>query len=159
MNKRQNKLPKKINQVVESIQNNDPLYVRIEDSELAGSIAKFTTDDSKVDNATKYVRFYGNTTNYEITVPYISGHLTWTGRKNKRKASGGYDDITFLLGYDGETVFLKEDFSAAVEAQKTAKRLDIDGIELTVGDPVIYINARYGSGMLLEHGTITEFKV
>ena len=41
---------------------------------------------------------------------------------------------------------------------KNPDQKDIDGNILNIGDNVLYINARYGSGMELCHGKIKEFK-
>jgi hypothetical protein len=47
--------------------------------------------------------------------------------------------------------------AAKAEILKNPDQKDINGKVLGVGDRVLYINARYGSRMILDQGTVKEF--
>ena len=84
--------------------------------------------------------------------------MRWDKRRNRIKWHT-YDHCEYLRDYDGPTVWKKFDKKAA--AKKLLKENDILDREkqvLKVGDRVIYINARYGSGACLDRGTIEEIK-
>ncbi|MBX9732554.1 MAG: hypothetical protein K2X37_00700 [Chitinophagaceae bacterium] len=86
---------------------------------------------------------------------------TWNSRKNKVKETWSYySQFEFIIGDDVETVWEKFDAKAAKEeVLKNPDQKDIDGNILKVDDNVMFINARYGSRMVLERGRIKEFKV
>jgi hypothetical protein len=57
-------------------------------------------------------------------------------------------------------VWEKFDAKAAKdEILKNPDQKDINGRVLSIGDRVLYINARYGSRMTLDEGSVTEFLV
>lgn len=85
---------------------------------------------------------------------------TWDGRRNKVKVTvpNHYEPAEILLDYDGPTIWEKFDAKAAKEELlKNPDQKDIKGNVLSVGDRVLYINARYGSRMTLDEGKIVEF--
>lgn len=149
------------------------LYCRYIDGDRKGSIAKVSPQDERtvvdrygreIDTAPKIERHRGRYHNdspyYTFENDYFSVFCTWDGRRNKIKEFF-HDSITveFLLDYDGPTVWQKFDSKAAKEeVLKNPDQRDIDGNVLKIDDRVLYINARYGSAMVLERGTIKEFK-
>jgi uncharacterized Zn ribbon protein len=67
-------------------------------------------------------------------------------------------ETEFLIDYGGPTVWKKFDAKAAKnEILKNPDQRDINDNVLSVGDRVLYINARYGSRMTLDEGTVLEF--
>lgn len=142
------------------------LYVRFITGDRKGSIAHLTPDPQyEKANSTgpsiEWHRSFYNDSKYTIVGNMWFGFFTWDGRRNKVKDSfpSYYDEVEYLIGYDGPTVWELFDAKAAkAEVLKNPDQVDIDGKTLSIGDNVLYINARYGSGMTLDHGTIKEFK-
>lgn len=140
------------------------LYARYDDGERAGSIAQVKIDPkynrSGETPKVKYNRPWHNQDAYWTIEWCLFGLTKFKGRKNSFQISSHDSDITFLIGGDIETVWAKVDYTAKlIEAQENPNQKDIDGNVLSVGDSVLYINARYGSAMTLTHGVIKEFKV
>ena len=140
------------------------LCVRFTDGDRKGSIARLMMAESKERKPViqwRHGRYPGDKNTHEITNPYIGGTLVWDGRKNRVKFFGTIGDdreVEFILDYDGPTVWEKFDAKAAKEELlKNPDQKDINGNVLAVGDPVLYINARYGSRMVLTEGKIVEF--
>jgi hypothetical protein len=140
------------------------LYVRFIDGDRKGSIAhlkvhpQLTYDEPCIG----YHRSYYNNSHYRITNESRFGVLTWDKRKNKVRHyfPTPRDEVEYLIGYDGPTIWEKFDAKAAKEEiLQLQTEHDINGNYLSVGDRVLYVNIRYGSGTTLEIGTIKEFKV
>lgn len=105
-------------------------------------------------------RYSGDPLTYDIGHCYFFCDATWEGRKNKVQVTMPSREVEVLLGYEGPTIWEKFDAKAAkVELLKNPDQKDIYGKVLSIGDPVLYINARYGSRMVLTEGKIVEFKV
>ena len=143
------------------------LYARYFDGDRKGSVAKMIPDPA-----------YSRANGYEPGIRYSSSHFqkgpwyrfenemifmiaTWKGRKNKVKECSGYrSEFELIIGDNIETIWCKFDAkSAKDEVLKNPDQKDIDGKVLNVGDNVMFINARYGSRMVLERGKVKEFKV
>lgn len=141
------------------------LFVRFTSGDRKGSIAHLKPDpDRSNENNLRidYSRSFRNETEYRIEGDLWNGILTWDGRRNKVKTwfPSYYDEFEYLIGYDGPTVWEMFDHKAAKAAVlENPDQKDIDGNVLSIGDKVLYINARYGSGMVLDRGEIKEFKV
>jgi hypothetical protein len=138
------------------------LYVKFIAGDRKGSIAKVQMDPEVVyGRAVMQSRSWQGETQYMITNPYIFGGIAkWDKRKNSCQLSLPDASVIFLPNYTGPTVYEMFDRKAAKnELLKDPDQRDIDGKLLSVGDQVLYINARYGSGFLLCHGAIKEFKV
>ena len=102
--------------------------------------------------------YWDREANQQIQHTYIWCVATWDGRKNKIKINVPNDEIEVLLEYDGPTIWEKFDAKAAkADLLKSPDQTDINGKVLSIGDSVLYINARYGSRMTLEEGKIVEF--
>jgi uncharacterized Zn ribbon protein len=142
---------------------NDTLYVKFVDGDRKGSIARFQVNTGyKHEPAAvrqSYAR-HSNNTLYEIDNGWFYGDAKWDKRRNSCQIMLPSPELVCLPNYQGPTIYQMFDRKAAKEAllEKPDQR-DIDGNVLAVGDEVIYINTRYGSGTTLCHGTIKEFKV
>lgn len=140
------------------------LHCRFVAGDREGSIAKLTIDPD-VKNEPPLIRHkYGGWNNdkwkFQICNYYFSTICTWKGRKNKVKLFLPHREVELLLNYNGPTIWEKFDAKAAKEeVLKNPDQRDIDGNVLCIGDSVLFINARYGTRMVLSRGTITEFKV
>lgn len=150
-----------------------PIYVKYLDGDRKGSIARFEVGDDRYSEARWFEEPKPHRTDVwsrdergrSCTVYgyryYASayGVCHWDGRRNKVKASLGYEKFAWLKDYDGPTVWKKFDAKAAREKMlRSPGQKDIDGNVLAVGDAVLYVNIRYGGGTLLCHGTILRFK-
>lgn len=139
--------------------------VRYIDGDRKGSIARVKLDPAyahlprrrPVIEYRSY-RYRGDDADQQIANTHFWCVATWDGRKNKVKVNVPSHEIEVLLDYDGPTVWEKFDTKAAKEdILKNPDQKDINGNLLSIGDPVLYINARYGSRMTLEEGKIKEF--
>lgn len=143
------KYPKLISDVIEMVQKGDKIYFEITKGDYAGSIAQVFEDPKHP------LKIYDNS-GRKIIHNWITLRAKWDGRKNNIKLPFG--NSLWLRGYQGPTVFKrinsKADKIARIDAMKPE---DFDGNRLYVGDEVIYINSRYGSGSRLDHGIIKEF--
>ena len=142
--------------------------VRFIDGDRKGSIARVQFDPAyshipKNRPVIGYRRssYYGDrAANQEIEHTRFWCVATWDGRKNKVKITLPEYESEILLDYDGPTIWEKFDAKAAKEdILKNPDQKDINGNLLSIGDPVLYINARYGSRMTLEEGKVKEFTV
>lgn len=142
---------------------NGTLYVKFVDGDRKGSIAKLHIDPSCQDRRAEITeRYYrwDQKNKFEIENAWIYGTAKWDKRKNSCQVHLPDPDLIFLPNYQGPTVYQMFDRKAAKEELlKNPEQKDIDGNILAVGAKVLYINARYGSGFVLCHGTIKEFKV
>jgi hypothetical protein len=146
----------------------DTLYIKWIDGDRKDAIAKVIPNRKTFgDNAAEKARVIRRYNGWNRDAPYFIQNdrfytiATWADikRKNQVQVNLPDRDVVFLPNYTGPTVWALFDHKAAkAEALKAPNQYDIDGNRLDVGDKVLYINARYGSGMELEHGTIKEFK-
>lgn len=151
-----------INEAKRRLKANETLYVRFDHGDRKGSIAKAVYNpDYRIDTLEpaiieRYRNYWGNNeATYHAKNDDFYVICRWDGRSNKVKASS--HELTLLLNYTGPTVWNKFDAKAAKEKLLAEYDIqDIDGKVLSVGDSVLYINARYGSGMELCHGKIKE---
>ena len=142
------------------------LFIKFVNGDRKGSIARVVLDPQEhiktfnEDCQIIYCRVpFTDTVLYKIDNPYFFGVAKWDKRKNSCEVHFPSRDIVFLPNYDGPTVYEMFDKKAAKEdLLKDPNQLDVDGKKLEIGDKVLYINARYGSGFTLCHGTIVEFK-
>lgn len=136
--------------------------IRYLDGDRKGSVARLAFSD-QYKNARPQIghssRSWSRDVTHQIDYQYIYCVATWDGRRNKVQLPGGYiDPAEVLIDYDGPTVWEKFDAKAAkAEILKNPDQKDINGKVLSVGDRVLYINARYGSRMTLEEGKVIEF--
>lgn len=151
-----------INEAKRRLKAKETLYVRFDHGDRKGSIAKAifnpkyredTLEPARID---RYSNYWGNNeATYHIKNDDFYIICKWDDRSNKVQVSSY--EVTLLLNYTGPTVWNKFDAKAAKENLLANNDiLDIDGNVLAVGDSVLYINARYGSGMELCHGKIKE---
>jgi hypothetical protein len=146
---------------------NGTLYIKFVDGDRKGSIAKLVIDveehpynERKAEVERCRSSWSNEKVQYQIDNTYFFGTAKWDKRKNSCKVSFPSKEIVFLPNYEGPTVYEMFDKKAAKEELlKNPDQHDIDGKLLAVGDKVLYINARYGSGFGMCHGTIKEFKV
>lgn len=146
------------------------LYIKFIDGDRKGSIAKVIPNEKSMGkdairdveieeryerpwNSREYSRFY------RIQNDHFYVIATWEKRSNRVQLTLPSDEIVFLPNYTGPTVWsLFDSKSAKAKVLSNPNQKDIDGRILKIGDEVLYINARYGSGMELNHGKIKEFK-
>ena len=143
---------------------NGTLYVKFIDGDRRGSIARIHLDpDYRPTTAEVTRRYYSRWDEkhqYEIENQWFCAVAKWDKRKNSCKLMLPHKDVIFLPNYQGPTAYQMFDKKAArEELLKSPDQRDIDGRLLSIGDKVLYINARYGTGFELCHGTIKEFKV
>lgn len=132
------------------------IYVKIPKGQKAGSIAKLVSKEppSFKKHRQSYSHRDPDGPKYNVWIKY-SGNLRWTGRSNKPKGNIAYD-CNWLKDYDGPTVW-KSESADDVRARVLETPLkSVTGEHIKVGDKVLYINARYGSGMRLSFGKITK---
>ncbi len=130
-------------------------FVKITEGDYKGSLAKFTLDEGFQESYPFAQRTYGSGSSYNIR-GCLYGRLSWKGKRNNPQFTlfGG-----IVLGATWEDTHLER-----INLKKIAKTLqekpqyDIDNNLLCVGDKVLYLNLRYGSGGSLCHGTIKGFK-
>lgn len=140
------------------------VYLGITSGERKGSIAFIQSQDADYDYKEREPTIRHTTGSWENKVR-ISGDslyiiLGWEKRRNKIKWSTYQDGTVYLPDYEGPTLWEKFDKkAAAAKALKEHEVEDSEGNLLAVGDRVIYINARYGSGARLERGVINEIKM
>ena len=133
--------------------NNGYLYVNITKGQKIGSIAKLVSKNKPEINMRKD---WWDNSKWNVFIQY-DGELRWDGRKNKVK--GCLNEFTrWLKNYSGDTVF--KNVSAKKEKEKALQIpvLDIKGNKLEIGDPVLYINTRYGDGSKLCFGKLSGFE-
>lgn len=146
------------------IKDGDRVYIGYPDGERAGSIGyikKLECDVEKIVPSVNYsaigYRMYdgGGWRCY----PGFHAVLAWDKRPNKLKCYIGHD-MVYFPDYGGPTLWEKFDKKAAEKkATEAVVVKDREGNVLEVGDPVIYINSRYGSGARLERGIVSDIKV
>lgn len=140
------------------------VYVEILDGDRKGSIARYRPKETTAEVYEGPVFLVGigrqNGWHYK---GYGSGTLHWDGRRNTPTVRPGTyyaDKMAYLPDYTGPTVWEKFDAKAAKEAILADPQVeDMDGRLLSVGDEVVYINIRYGSGTRLDRGTVVRFDV
>ena len=137
------------------------LFARFISGDRKGSVCKLVPKyDKEYETYIKRLRLNFNGINYTLENCYLFCLGKWTGRSNKPQITLPNKDIEVIIDYDGPTVWKVFDKKAAKEEiLKTPNQRDMDGNLLEVGDKVLYINARYGSGMRLDRGVVKEFKV
>ena len=147
--------------------NEGRLYLRYLDGDRKGSIARLIPNPEY--QALRFrepgIRYVSSAFQkgpwycFESDVLYVIA--TWKGRKNRvRETVHNRNAFELLIGDDIETVWEKFDSKTAKEVVlQNPDQRDIDGNILAVNDRVMFINVRYGSRMVLERGTIKEFKV
>lgn len=132
-------------------------YIKILTGDYKGSIAKFTRSDTCMPSDVVNYRTYSNT-HKNVTCAWW-GRLSWLGKRNNPQFHLNGSNCTFLDGYTGHTLLCYRDFKADKEdLLATAELTDVNDKLLTVGDQVLYINLRYGSGGKLSQGVVTGFK-
>ena len=137
------------------------MYVKFIKGDRAGSIAKVKFSEKvKNQEKTKIISFRSNFDwRFRFSESYFYLTCEWDKRSNKVQLQMPNYEAVFVLDYEGPTVWSLFDVKKAkAEALNNLDERDIDGKLLKVGDKVLYINARYGSGFTLNHGEIVEFK-
>jgi hypothetical protein len=141
------------------------LYIKFISGDRKGSIAKVKPNTKDYNFSQKEITIdyrrgysYRPECQYGIINDSMYGICHWDGRKNSVKTSLYNREVVALLNYNGPTVWEKFDAKTAkTDVLANPEQHDIDGNMLNIGDKVLYINARYGSGFELCHGTIKEF--
>lgn len=140
------------------------VYIKFIDGDRKGSIARLTIDpkyNQKLAEIRRRPTYYSSDkTAYEIDWYFFSGIAKFDKPKRSCQVSLPEASVIFLPNYTGPTVYQLFDRKAAKQKLLVdPDQRDIDGEILAIGDKVLYINTRYGSGSELCHGTIKEFKV
>jgi hypothetical protein len=135
------------------------VFTKFTEGQKEGSIAKLVFDLQPLRLEKRYTWSKRNS-NFAVIEGIIStrGVCRWKGRSNKPKGTLGYKGLVWLEGYEGETVW---NISSAEEEKIKALEepvYDMDESVLSIGDKVLYINARYGEGYQLCHGIIDRFE-
>lgn len=138
----------------------EPIYVKFISGDRKGSIAKTRLDPKyRHGGATIQRRGFSFEPSYYINSNVFQVICYWDGRNNKFKTSMHNEDLIILPNYTGPTIYEMFDHKAAkLAALESPDQYDIDGKKLEIGDNVLYINARYGLGFVLCHGTIVRFE-
>jgi uncharacterized Zn ribbon protein len=135
-------------------------YARFIDGDRKGSICRLVLDNGIGERPSieRSWRSWDRDITHEIKGTHIGCRAEWDGRRNKTRFSIPHYEAEVLLDYEGPTVWEKFDAKTAKEELlKNPNQKDINGNVLAIGDKVLYINARYGSRMVLEEGSIAEF--
>lgn len=132
-------------------------HVRILEGDYEGSVAKFTLDEG-CSLSELYRRIFTREEIYNVVYSF-SGKLSWKGKRNNPKFLLTNRSCQVILN-GNHTVELFNRFDLKKEKEKLLqnKIYDIDSNELSVGDNVLYLNMRYGSGGSLCHGKVKDFK-
>ena len=138
--------------MVDDVKNGKDVYIKFgpQHYDRAGSIAKIKKVTGRPANPKG--KYYEQSSSYEF-------HLKWDKRTNTCKIQPDDYEIIYLEGYIGPTVWEKIDLKAL--AKEGVKPIyDRLGTEITVGNTVTFINARYGSGANIDFGVVEkiEFK-
>lgn len=131
-------------------------YIKVIGGDYNGSIAKFTIDKScKTDTLLR--RLYSRSGGFNVKT-YWTGRLSWDGKKNNPKFTITHSSCLILPDYKEETILKR--FDLREESKKLLEKdvLDSEDNVLSIGDEVIYLNLRYGSGGALSKGVIKSFK-
>lgn len=162
-----------LNEMERMLLADEPVYIKFLKGDRAGSIARFEMDhlhDFKTANGHQRKGGFNARVNPNARV-HVGGRqqhgyryegiahgvALWDGRRNKIKVCVPHG-FAWLKGYEGPTVWEKFDAKAAKKARlDNPQETDIDGKLLAVGDKVLYINSRYGSGSELCHGKVIRF--
>lgn len=139
-------------EMMERVENGEDVFVKFpeKDRKRPGAIAKVRKFEGHPPDS-GWSRYRPGVSSYQV-------HLKWDGRKNTAKVDlneGRYgSQLIYLRGYTGETVWSMFD-----PKKHTAKPVyDRLGRKIEIGNTVIYINARYGSGAELDFGVVKELK-
>lgn len=136
-------------------------HVRVTGGDYDSSVAKFTIDEEIEGLGHKTDELYypvHNRTKW-FNVKYCwHGRLSWKGKRNNPKFTLMDSTCEVLLDYEGEEILKR--FNLKEEGRKLLSQdsHDINGEKLSVGDEVLYLNIRYGSGGTLCHGVVKSFK-
>lgn len=153
---------KNLKEFVDSVENKGLVFVKVVSTEnYEGSIAKVSDKDgfffTKVGSYHRPRDKKGyKEYNYGTSMKVFKPRLTWDGLKNKIHPHLG--ELVWLKNYTGPTVLKRFDKKKEKENLLESIQLkDIEGNILSAGDPVLYINARYGGGMRLCRGKVVRF--
>ena len=147
----------------EKVEKGEKVYVRFcdTDKKRPGAIAFIKRfegepfDPNPADKGTYYQYRNGKESRYTIKLGWEDRKNTAQVQLNSWKARAG--DLVYLPDYKGPTKWSELDIDKLInEKGKIIK--DRLGNELSKGDVVVYINARYGDGATLDFGTIKEIK-
>lgn len=145
-----------IREVNQMLLDNGYCYVRVTGGDYDGSIAKFTPDF-----VTEQSKMYRGTWEKGVyaVVNHWQGRLSWEGKKNNPQFV--LSDRSAVVIKDDNVETLLKRFDLKAESAKLLDNPDIQDISgntLNVGDSILYMNLRYGSGGKLCFGKIKEFK-
>ena len=149
-------------EIKHKIKDGDRVYIGYPEGERAGSIGyikKLECDVEKIVPSVNYSPYGWQLDGAWRCHPGFHAVLAWDKRPNKLKCYIGHD-MVYFPDYEGPTLWEKFDKKGAEKkAMEAVVVLDREGNVLEVGDPVIYINSRYGSGSRLDRGIVSDIKV
>jgi len=146
----------KIKEIHEHLLRQGWCHVRVKGGDYDGSIAKFTVDNTLTENRL-YWRMYCSEPRYGVNC-YWCGKLSWKGKRNNPQFTVMNNTCEVLLGYEGDEILHRLNLNKEGKKLLEQPIYDIDNKYLSVGDKVLYMNLRYGSGGCLCHGVVKEFK-
>lgn len=149
---------KKLQVIYEYLKKFKSCHVFIKEGDYKGSIAEFTVDEGIERYGYRRGELYYPVQDWFNVKYYWEGRLSWKNKRNNPKFTISHDTCDVLLGYEGEEILKR--FNLKEEGKKLLSQdvHDIDGMKLSVGDEVLYLNIRYGSGGSLCHGVVGGFK-
>lgn len=148
----------KLKEVHDYLKKNGSCHVRVTGGDYDGSIALFTLNNNSNYEENLYKRIYSRERIYSLKY-YWQGRLSWEGKRNNPQFTLMNSTCEVLLDYDGPTSLKR--FNLKEEKKKLLQDVkieDIDGHIIEIGDKVLYMNLRYGSGGSLCHGVVHDFK-
>ena len=138
----------------------EDIYIKILSGDYTGSIGKFIPErmeENIVYSDRVYTQGFNYTSGYRLYFNY-KGRIKWDGKRNNIECYFSHN-FEYLTDYKGPTILQKIDKKKEREKLlESTKQYDINGRELKIGDEVLYVNIRYGSGMQLQHGKILRFE-
>ncbi len=150
-----------LKKIYDHLKLNKHCHVRVIGGDYDGSIAKFTVDEDleSLGHRTEelYYPVHNRTKWYNVKYCW-QGKLSWKGKRNNPKFILMQSTCEVLLDYEGEEILERFDLKKEGIKLLEQETFDIDGNALEVGDKVLYLNMRYGSGGKLCHGKIRAFK-
>lgn len=137
--------------ISDKVTSDSPIFIKVLGGKYDGSIARLDLDKDLIEMYKSGIR--------PRFCPYYQGVLRFKGKQNKPRFTILSSNCKIVEGCTwGDTHLVVPDEIAIKELALREGCVDIGNNLLSVGDKVLYINSRYGSGGKLCHGIIQRIK-